>query len=209
MITRSFWICAAAFALPWLASASNIAIGTPNLFGSGLSPTFGTLVNFDSLTPFSTVSSNAFAAEGVSSITNDPSTNDLIVEPFSEQSPPNYLTTTDPNGAGDIDFTFTNLTNEVGIGIAEDGTTQTTLTVFGATGNVLGSFVETVPSSTFNAYYVITDPTADIKSFSINATQNLAVDDLQFVPTPEPAGISLAAVGAALLAGFIRRRKQV
>jgi len=208
VITRSFWICAAAFALSCSASASSITIGTPNFFGSGLSPTFGTLVNFDSLAPFSTVSSDAFTSVGVSSITNDPSTNDLTVEPFSEQSPPNYLTTTDPNGAGDIDFTFTNLTNEVGIGIAEDGTTQATLTVFGATGNILGSFVETVPSSTFNAYYVITDPTADIKSFSINATQNLAIDDLQFVPTPEPAGMSVATVGAALLAVLIRRRKQ-
>lgn len=208
MITiKRLCLYSALFAVPHFASASTITIGTPNFFGAGLSPTFGTLVNFDSLTPFATVSSGAFSSVGVQSITNNPSTNQLIAEPFSEQSQPNEITTTASNFAGDITILFSNLSNEVGIGIAEDGTTQTTLTVLGASNNVLATFVETVPSSTFNAYYVISDPTFDIHGITIDASQNLAIDDLQFTSAPEPASVSFAAVGLVVLAGLWRRRK--
>jgi uncharacterized protein (TIGR03382 family) len=54
---------------------------------------------------------------------------------------------------------------------------------------------------------VISDPSADIHSISINAAQNLAIDDLQFVPTPEPSSISFAAAGLVVLAGLWRRRR--
>lgn len=208
MITNKFLcFCAALCALPHLASASTITTGTPNFFGAGLSPTFGTLVNFDSLTPMSTVSSGAFTSVGIQSIVNNPGTVPLIALPFSQQSPPNELSTgVADNYAGDITITFGGLSNEVGVGIAEDGTTPTTLTVLGTSGNVLGSFVETVPSTTFNAYYVISDPTFDINALEINASQNLAIDDVQFTLVPEPASLLLAAVGLTLLAGFRRRK---
>lgn len=208
MITnKCLWFCGALCAFPYFASASTITTGTPNFYGAGLSPTFGTLVNFDSLTPMSTVSPGAFTSAGIQSIANNPATVPLIALPFSQQSPPNELSTgAADNYAGDITITFGGLSNEVGVGIAEDGSTPATLTVFGNSGNVLGSFVETVPSTTFNAYYVISDPTYDIHSFEIAAAQNLAIDDVQFTLVPEPASLVLAAVGLTLLAGFRRRK---
>jgi hypothetical protein len=155
----------------------------------------------------STVSSGAFTSAGIQSIVNNPGTVPLIALPLSQQSPPNELSTgAADNYAGDITITFGGLSNEVGVGIAEDGSTPTTLTVFGISGNVLGSFVETVPSTTFNAYYVISDPTFDINALEINASQNLAIDDVQFTLVPEPASLLLAAVGLTLLAGFRRRK---
>ncbi len=206
MITKTcLCLCATMCALPYFASASSISVATPNFFGAGLSPTFGTLVTFDSLTPFASVNSDAFTSDGVESVVNN-GPDQLIALPFSQQSPPNELSTTSADYAGDITFTFSNPTNEVGIGIAEDGTTPATLTVFDASGNSLGSFVETVSDTTFNGYYVISDGTDDIKSFSIDAAQNLAVDDLQFVPTPEPASVSFAVAGLVLLAGIWRRK---
>jgi hypothetical protein len=211
IVTIKKCLCAytALLAFSYIARASTITIGTPNFYGAGLSPTFGTLINFDSLTPLSTVSPTVFSAEGVQSIDNSPSAFPLLVLPYSQQSPPNELSTGAADSyAGDITITFSSPTDEVGIGIAEDGTTPATLTVYGVSGNVLGSFIETVPSTTYNAYYVISDPTDDIKSFAISAAQNLAIDDLQFVPTviPEPADVTFAAVGLALLAGIWRRK---
>jgi hypothetical protein len=164
-------------------------------------------VNFDSLTPLSTVASDAFAASGISSIVNNPSTSPLIALPYSQQSEPIEIgTDSSDNYAGDITITFAQNESEVGIGIAEDGSTQTTLTAFDATGHVLGKFNETVPDSTFNAYYVISDPSNSIKSLEVNASQNLAIDDVQFASVPEPASIALSAAGFFFVAS-LRRRK--
>jgi hypothetical protein len=125
----------------------------------------------------------------------------------SDQSPPNYLSTgPSDNYAGNITFTFTSPTSRVGIGISEDGVTPVTLTAYGAAGNVLGSFTQTVSPTTFNAYYVLSDPTFDIKSFSVSASQNLAIDDVQFAVAPEPASSALA--GAALILLSVRKRSQ-
>ena len=209
MITTNncLWFSAALFAFPYLANASSITTGTPNFYGAGLSPTFGTLINFDNLTPMETLDAAAYTSAGVQSIVNNPGTNALIAYPYSQQSQPNEITTgpTD-NYAGDITITFSKLSSEVGIGIAEDGTTQATLTVFGDSNNVLGNFVETVPSSTYDAYYIISDPSFDIHSIEINAAQGLAIDDLQFTATPEPASLGFATVGLVMLAGLRRRR---
>lgn len=180
------------------AFATTLTTGTPNTFGTGLTPTFGTLVNFDSLTPNSTFAPTTYSSVGIASISNSGAP--LLVLPFSSQTPPNYLSTgpTD-NYAGDITFTFTNPTSEAGFGIAEDGTTPVTITAFGAAGNTLGAFTETVPSTTYNAYYVLSDPSFDIKSISVSATQNLAIDDVQFTAAPEPSTVALVAGGMAFL----------
>lgn len=200
-------LCGALFVLSHLAMADTITVGTPNSYGTGLSPTFGTLVNFDSLTPLSTVASNAFAANGISSIVNNPGTSPLIALPYSQQSEPIEIgTDSSDNYAGDITITFAQNVSEVGIGIAEDGSTQTTLTAYDAIGNVLGNFNETVSDSTFNGYYVISDPNNSIKSLEINASQNLAIDDVQFASVPEPASIALSAAGLLFVAS-LRRRK--
>jgi hypothetical protein len=184
-----------------LAIASpTITVGTPNSFGFGLSPTFGTLINFDDQTPFATVASDAYSAEGVESVANSDPSDPLIAALFSQQSEPIYLTTAD--NVADIDITFASATDEVGIGLLNDGVTPATLTVYDAAGDSLGSFVETAP---LNGYYVISDTSDDIKSFSIGS-QAVGIDDLQFAPTPEPGSISFAAVGLAIAAGVWRKK---
>ena len=192
-------------AMPGL--AATVTIGTSDTFGKGLAPLFGTLINFDDQTPLSTLSAAAYSSEGVSSITNGDASEPLLVLPYSDQSPPNYISTgASDNYAGNITFTFANLTNNVGLGISEDGVTPVTLTAFGAGNNVLGSFTETVPSTTFNAYYVISDTTFDIKSVSVSAAQNLAIDDVQLAGVPEPRSLALSAAGLALLLLAMKQR---
>jgi hypothetical protein len=186
--------------------ATTITVGTPNNFGSGLTPTFGALVNFDELTPMSTFTPSTYSSVGIATISNSGAP--LLVVPFSPQTPPNYLSTgASDNYAGNITFTFTNPTSMAGFGISEDGTTPVTFTAFGAGGNVLGTFAETVPSTTFNAYYVLSDPSFDIKSISVSAAQNLAVDDVQFSTVPEPSTVALVTTGMAFLLLTVKKRR--
>ena len=180
--------------------ATTITVGTPNTFGTGLTPTFGTIVNFDSLTPMSAFAASTYSSLGIASISNAPASDPLLVLPFSPQTPPNYLSTgASDNYAGNITFSFTSPTNMAGFGISEDGTTPVTFTAFGVAGNVLGTFTETVPSATFNAYYVLTDPSFDIKSISVSAARNLGIDDVQFSTVPEPSTVSLLTAGMGFL----------
>lgn len=189
--------------------ATTITVGTSNTFGSALTPTFGALVNFDELTPMSTFNPSTYSSMGVASISNSGSP--LLVLPFSSQTPPNYLSTgAGDNYAGNVTFTFTNLTSMAGFGISEDGATPVTLTAFGANGNVLGTFTETVPSTTFNAYYIVSDPSFDIKSISVSAAQNLGIDDVQFSTVPEPSTTDLLIAGiTCLVFSAARRRRSV
>jgi hypothetical protein len=187
--------------------ATTITLGSPNTFGAGLSPVFGVLINFDSLTPMSTFSPATYSSVGIANISNSPAA-PLLVLPFSPQTPPNYLSTgSSDNYAGDITFTFTNPASTIGFGISEDGTTPVTFTAFGAAGAVLGTFTEVVPSSTFNAYYVLSGPSFDIESVSVSAAQNLAIDDVQFSAAPEPSTITLFAAGIGLLVLAAKRRR--
>lgn len=191
------------------ASATTITTGAPDAFGVGLSPVFGVKVNFDDLTPLSTLNPAVYSSVGISSILDNPASTALLVLPYSNQTPPNYLSTgASDNYAGNVTFTFTNLSNQVGIGVSEDGTTPVTLTALGAAGNVLGAFTET-PSSTFNAYYVLADSAFDIKSVTVSAAQNLAIDDVQFTVAPEPATLALAGAGILLMLMGKRSGKRV
>jgi hypothetical protein len=188
--------------------ATTLTLGTPNTFGSGLTPTFGTMVNFDSLAPLSSFAPATYSSLGIASISNAPASNPLLVLPFSPQTPPNYLTTgASDNYAGNITFTFTSSTNMAGFGISEDGTTPVIFTAFGIAGNVLGTFTEPVPSSTFNACYVLSDPSFDIKSISVSAAQNLGIDDVQFSTVPEPSTAALLIAGTACLLFSAGRRR--
>ena len=188
------------FALAIPGFAVTISVGTPNTFGTGLTPSFGTLVNFDNLAPLSAVSPTAYSSAGIASLVNGPASEPLLALPNSTQSPPNYITTgASDSYAGNITLTFTNLTSQAGFGISGDGMTPVTLTAYGASGNVLGSFTEIVPSTTYNAYYVLADTAFDIKSVSLTAAQNLAIDDVQFSVVPEPTTFALAAVSIAAL----------
>jgi len=195
---------------------ATLTIGSPNfnpLNGVTLSPSFGTYIDFDNLAEFGTVAANAYAARGVQSITSNTANNPLIAYPFSFQSAPNELTTSSGVAGGvtgGITFTFNNPVNVVGIGVEESDGLPDTLTVLGASGNVVASFTETVPLSSptpFNAYYVISDTTNDIRSLVISsAAGNFGADDLQFAAVPEPSDLTLVAGGLLLLA-LVRGRK--
>ncbi len=193
---------------------ATLTLGSPNfnpLTGVTLSPRFGTYINFDNLLPFSTVGANAYAARGVQSITSNTANDPLIANPLSPQSAPNLLETASAvagGATGGITFTFNRLVNIVGIGVNETDGLPDTLTLLGASGNVLASFTQTVAASSptqFNAYYVITDTTEDIRSLVISsAAGNFGVDDLQFAP--EPLNLTLVA-GGLLLLGLFKARK--
>ena len=208
---KTFFLTTALAISACLCQATTISVASPNdnnYAGDVLSPRFGTYINFDSLTPFSTVATNAFAAQGVQSISSNTSSNPLIAYPYSSQSAPNYLSTAS-TVTGGITITLSNMVNIIGIGVlASDGNPEI-LTALGANGTVLGSYSETVPSTgktPLNAYYVLTDTTMDIKSLVISSTNgSFAIDDLQFAPEP----LNVALVGGGLLAmlGLARIRK--
>jgi hypothetical protein len=193
-----------------LCQATTLTIGSPNdnnYAGDTLSSAFGMLINFDNLTPFSTVASNAYAAQGIASLTSSSTADPLTVYPYSSQSAPNYLSTQD--GYGAITITFTNPVSIVGIGVLESDGDSDVLTATNASGTVLATYGETVPligATAFNAYYVIRDTTSDIKSLTISsAAGNFGVDDLQFAP--EPLNFALVGGGLGLLA-LLRSHKK-
>lgn len=188
-----------------LCGATTLTVGSPNYnntAGNILSPRFGTYISFDNLTPNTPLAANAYASMGVLSITSNNSSDPLWAYPDSSQSAPNYVSTQD--SLGGLTITLSNTVATIGIGVlAGDGNPET-LTALGATGNVLGTFSEIVPingNTPFNAYYVIADTSADIKSLVISSAAGFfGVDDLQ-VATPEPMNLALVA-GGALLVGL-------
>ncbi|HEY3940781.1 MAG TPA: PEP-CTERM sorting domain-containing protein [Bryobacteraceae bacterium] len=204
-------LCSASTLLSCLCSAAAFTTGTPNDFGSGLSPIFGTPVNFDGLTPNTVLASGAFSSVGVTSIVDDGGSTPLNVLPFSSMSGPNEIGTAGPTYAGDILITLSAPTNEIGIGIASDGSTSVTLkatTVGGVVTTETISSVSATPLGNFDGYYVFSDPSFDLASLEIISSQNLAIDDLQFAPTPEPASLTLLGAGAGLLGLAGLRRKK-
>ncbi len=193
-----------------LCHATTLTVASPNdnnYAGDNLSPRFGTYINFDNLTPFSQVATDTYAAQGVQSISSNTS-NPLFAYPYSSQSAPNYLSTALALTGG-LTIALDRTVNIIGIGILESDGFSDTLKALGATGNVLGSYSVTVPgtgNTPFNAYYVISDTTEDIKSLVISsANGSFGVDDLQFAP--EPLNVALVAVGGLLLLGLARIRK--
>lgn len=206
---KTLLLCSALAVSASLSYATTLTVGSPNdnnYAGDALSPRFGVYINFDNLTPYSQVAPGAYASTGVQSIASNNASDPLVAYPYSSQSAPNFISTQD--GYGGITITLDNLVNIIGIGILESDGASDTLEALGATGNVLGSFSVTVPTSgstPFNAYYVLEDTSQDIKSLVISSSAgNFGVDDLQFAP--EPFDLSLVG-GGLLLLGLLRARK--
>ena len=191
---------------------ANSVLATPTAATPNLG---GTFINFDDLTPGSSVSSTAYASQGVSSIS---SPGGLTAMPFSTQSSPNELFDGSPNGTANITIDLAHGASSIGIGIADSDPFSVTLQALAANGSALGSpFSVTIPANGINSgngYYAIEDTTTDIfgleimqDSGSVN-NSGLAIDDLQFSSTaPEPTTYALFGAGAVLLALLGKRKR--
>jgi len=221
-VKAKFLIVASILTLACANASPVLNTGTPgNAYASpptGPSPKFGTLYNFDALTPFTTY--NSYAAS--SSITIS-SPDGLEVYPYSTQSGPNELFDTSAAGSANI-LIKTFGTEEIGIGIADSDITAAgaPVTVYlqalNASGVGFGTlFAVTLPvdgSNPGNGYFTLSNTSYDIYGLQItqpvgNATlySGLAIDDLQVAPTPEPASFALFGV-SVLFAGVAWLRKR-
>lgn len=180
---------------------------------TGLSPMFGTLINFDDLTPNSLFSPGAYSNSGVTSISAINSTVALSAEPFSGQTQPNYVGPADFSNI-DILISLTQSTDEIGIGLLAGSSNSFTLTARNAANTILGSYVVNVPNNgvgAFNGYYAIQDAGLTIKSLEISG--NGGIDDLQFDRAaaggvPEPADFALLGGGLTLLTALSKYRRK-
>ncbi len=220
-MTRSA-LCGLCFVLT--AAAANatpvVTVGTPgdSLLATPSKPSSqlgGTLLNFDSLTPFTSFSS--YGASGVTISSPD----GLEVLPYSTQSGPNELY--DNSAAGSANITIrTNATSAIGFGIADSDPVSIVIQALGAGGVLLGApIAESLPATesavnTGNGYYVLRDTTSDIYGLQLTEVvgdanySGLALDDVQVAPIPEPASASLLALGLSVvgLLGLTRQLKQ-
>ena len=205
-------------ALSSVLGATVLINGTPNLSGgsggtpAGLSPTFGTLIGFDNLTPNSLLDSGAYLGSGVSSISAINSTAALSAVPLSGQTQPNYIGPADFSNI-DILISFAQSSDQVGIGLLAGSSNSFILTARNAANVILGSYTVNVPSDgvgAFNGYFAIQDTGSTIKSLEISG--NGGIDDLQFhtasAGTPEPGGLALLGGGLVLLAGLGKFRRK-
>jgi hypothetical protein len=199
-----------------LSSAATLITGSPNSSDNstgtptGLSPRFGTLFNFDELTPNSLLNASTYSSLGISSIAAIDGTLALSAVPFSGQSQPNYIGPLDFSNV-DILITLAQPTSQIGLGLLAGSSNNFTLRALGTSNNVIGSYSVTVPDdgvSAFNAYYAIQDTAATIKSLEV--VGNGGIDDLQFLSAgasvPEPASFALAGAGILGLGVLAKRR---
>ena len=185
-----------------------ISYGTPN---PNLSPTFGTLIDFDDKAHGTPVLWDDYASLGVSSITEITGAGALFARyGYSQQSLPNYIGTdsydiTDsaPGGwDGTIRIDLAQPASMVGIGVANNFGGPEFLSVYDSTDSLLESHQLDAGA---NVYAVITRGTYDISRLEISG-DFFAVDDLQFNAIPAPGAILLGSIGAGLV-GWLRRRR--
>ena len=194
------------------------AVGTPVANGSitygtpspSLSPTFGTLVDFDDKLVGTPVSANDYVFFGVTSIVELEGLG-FFGRYSSAQSAPCYVGTgsngergTDAPGGwdGTIQIDLALPASMVGIGIANNSGGLETLSVYDSTGYLLES--HQVVAGT-NVYAVITRGTYDISRLVITG-DFFAIDDLQFNAIPAPGAILLGSIGAGIV-GWLRKSR--
>ncbi len=186
-----------------------ISYGTPS---PSLSPTFGTLVNFDDKATGTQVLWNDYVSLGVASITELTGAGSLFARYSGTlQSQPNFVGTGsyDNGGApggwdGTIRIDLALPASMVGIGIANNSGGTELLKVYDSTGSLLESYQ--VAAGT-NVYPVITRGSYDISRLVIIG-DFFAIDDLQFNAIPAPGAILLGSIGAGLV-GWLRRRRTI
>ena len=217
---KAFILGSATCAFASVLGATVLITGTPNLSGgmsgtaTGLSPTFGTLISFDDLTPNSPLSAGAYLSSGVSSISATNSTVALAAVPYSGQTQPNYI---GPADFSDIDIlvSLVQPAGEIGIGLLAGSSNSFTLTARNAANAVLGTYLVNVPDDgvgAFNGYFAIQDAGSAIDSLEISG--NGGIDDLQFglagaAGVPEPAALALLGGGLMLVGMLTKYRRKL
>jgi hypothetical protein len=173
----------------------------------------GVLLNFDSLTAFTSYST--YTSQGVSISSPD----GLVVYPYSSQSDPNELFDNSAAGSANISVETTTGNYAFGVGIADSDPVTITLQALGAGDVPYGpADVVTIPETgdnPGNGYYYVEDASADdIYGFTITQSlsnanySGLAIDDVQASAAPEPSTWLLLIGGGFAMIGSARLRKK-
>ena len=186
-----------------------ISYGTPS---PSLSPTFGTLVNFDDKATGTQVLWNDYVSVGVASITELTGAGQLFARYSSTQSLPNLIGTGPnydvPGGPqswgwdGTIQIDLALPASMVGIGVANSRGGSEFLSVYDSVGSLLESHQV---ATGINTYPVITRGAYDISRLVITGDW-FGIDDLQFNVIPAPGAILLSSIGVGLI-GWLRRKR--
>ena len=203
----AFCVVGLMFALCTSVANATISYGTPS---PSLSPTFGTLVNFDDKAVGTPVSANDYVSFGITSIVELEGLG-FFGRYNGTQSAPSYVGTglngergTDsPLGwDGTIQIDLALPASMVGIGISNSAGGAETLSVYDSVGSLLES--HTVATGV-NVYAVITRGASDISRIEITGDY-FAIDDLQFNAIPAPGAILLSSIGVGFV-GWLKRRR--
>ena len=201
---------AASFALLASVGSAQAAFfsGTPS---PTLSPTFGTLVNFDDKPTGTAIGAGDYAAYGVTSITETEGLG-YFARYASSQSSPNYVGTgfggergTDASLGwdGTILIEFATLMSKVGLGVADSAGGPEIMKIYDASMMLIETGVVLTGANTYSYF----DSTVGIKYLEIKG-DFFAIDDLQFKPVPEPSTYVLFGLGLLTLVGVRRRLRK-